>query len=259
MARTPKTVVKPARKQTRRVAAPRQRAMPLDVVDETEEAAEEEENEEAEDGRRASTTTAPSSQGRYQFGRVELHRELRFRITGRSPLLMNNGLKSDPLHPNTRKLAAITGKKSKTEADHKEIAHLEFLFGLYLNQGRPCLTQDMLLAMLVKGAKKSKKGPQAEAGLLVEEPAFVEYDGPTDPEKLFADETFRLRCPVKVNMKKTQRTRPMFPNWAATFEVKYLPSLLDENDIAQALETAGVEVGVGDWRPRFGRFSADWA
>jgi hypothetical protein len=50
------------------------------------------------------------------------------------------------------------------------------------------------------------------------------------------------------------RTRPRFPEWAATLEIKFLPSLLNASEVKSFLVTAGREIGIGDWRPRFGRF-----
>jgi len=50
------------------------------------------------------------------------------------------------------------------------------------------------------------------------------------------------------------RTRPKFANWAADLNVEFVPTLLNEEDVRSFLSTAGAQIGVGDWRPRFGRF-----
>jgi hypothetical protein len=46
----------------------------------------------------------------------------------------------------------------------------------------------------------------------------------------------------------------MFPNWSAEIEVRYNPSLLNANEVKDFLVAAGELEGIGDWRPRFGRF-----
>ena len=85
------------------------------------------------------------------------------------------------------------------------------------------------------------------------------YDGPKDPRALCDDPRFRLRCGVRVGTSRVMRTRPRFPAWAADLAVDYLPSLLNEHDVRRFVVVAGEQVGVGDWRPRFGRFLVDEA
>ena len=69
-----------------------------------------------------------------------------------------------------------------------------------------------------------------------------------------ADERFRLRNPVRVGTAKVQRTRPKFDKWEAEIEVKFLPSLLNRKEVIEFVRIGGEQVGLGDWRPRFGRY-----
>jgi len=88
----------------------------------------------------------------------------------------------------------------------------------------------------------------------VREDLRLDYEGPTDPHTLWQDTTFRLRSPVRIGMSKIMRTRPMFREWSSELAVDFLPSLLNPQDVVSFLVTAGEQVGIGDWRPRFGRF-----
>lgn len=178
----------------------------------------------------------------------------RFRITGASPLLMHNGLLADPLNPHARSIAQVAAKRRKTEADHVRLAELEFLGGLYFSNGAPCIPAEMIQAALVKAAAQERRGPKAKAGLVVQQDLRLDYDGPTDPHALWQDASFRLRSPVKIGMSKVMRTRPMFREWTSELVVDFLPSLLNPQDVFSFLVTAGEQVGIGDWRPRFGRF-----
>ncbi len=182
------------------------------------------------------------------------YKTLRFRITGASPLLMHNGLLADPLNPHAKALAQISARRRKTEADHVRLAELEFLGSLYLSGGMPCLPAEMIEAALVRAAAQERRGPKARAGLVVRDDLRLEYEGPTDPHKLWADEAFRLRSPVRIGTARIMRTRPMFKVWAAELAVDFLPTLLNPQDVRSFLVTAGEQVGIGDWRPRFGRF-----
>ncbi len=183
------------------------------------------------------------------------YQTLKFRITGVAPLLMHNGQLADPLNPHSRSIAEITSKRKKTDSDHVEMARREFFGGLYISGGRPCIPSEMLEAVIVKGAMKEKRGPAAKAGILVEHHAILEYDGPSDPKELWQDERFRLRVAAKVGTAKVMRTRPRFDGWTANIEIGFLPGLLNGREVRSFLVTAGEQIGVGDWRPRFGRFS----
>jgi hypothetical protein len=182
------------------------------------------------------------------------YQTLQFRIIGVCPLIMHNGQTADPLNPHSRSIAEITGKSKKTDADHREVARREWFAGLYLMNQAPCLPGEVIEAAMIKGAMKEKRGPAAKAGMIVENNSPLEYDGPRNLDELWEDELFRLRAAVKVKASKVIRTRPRFNEWAASVEVKYLPSLLNEESMRSFLITAGEQIGIMDWRPRFGRF-----
>lgn len=168
---------------------------------------------------------------------------------------MHNGQTADPLNPHSVSIAEITGKKKKTESDHREVSRREWYAGLYLSGGEPCLPAEMIEAVLIRGAMKEKRGPAAKAGMIVENNAPLIYDGPRKPDALWKDQRFQLRVPVKVGTSKVIRTRPHFPEWSAEIEVNYLPSLINQKEVHSWLVTAGEQIGIGDWRPRFGRFT----
>lgn len=185
---------------------------------------------------------------------MSAYQTLKFTITGVSPLLMHNGQLVDPLNYYSQKLKEVTKKRAKTDADQEEMGRIEFFGGLYLSGGEPCIPGEMLEACLIKGAMKEKRGPQAKAAILVDANHPLKYEGPRAPDDLWKDERFRLRVPVKVGQAKIMRTRPKFEDWSADVEIKFLPSLLNSKEIKSFLETAGEQIGIGDWRPRFGRF-----
>jgi hypothetical protein len=167
---------------------------------------------------------------------------------------MHSGQLSDPLNSWSQKIAEISGKRRKTEADHAEIARLEFLGGLYLHKGQPCIPGEMLEATLINAAKKMRRGMQAKAGLLCDSMYPLKYEGPRKPEALFKDPRFQLRNPVRVQQNKVMRTRPKFDEWEADIEIKFLPTLLNRKEVIEFVKIGGEQVGLGDWRPRFGRY-----
>jgi len=179
---------------------------------------------------------------------------LRFRITGVSPLVMHNGQLANPLNRFAKEIRSISGKRRKTEADFEEIARLEWFGSLYLSKGEPCLPGELIEACIIRGAVTRKRAKQATAGVLCLGAFPLQYDGPRDPMELWKSEAFRLMASVKVGSSRVMRTRPVFPEWSAEIEVRFNPALLNASEIREFLVAAGELEGIGDWRPRFGRF-----
>lgn len=178
----------------------------------------------------------------------------RLRITGTKRLIMHSGRLADPLDPITKALARLTSKRQKTEADHEEISRVEWNGGLWLHDGKPCIPAEALMATFVEAARSRKRGPQAEAGLVVEQHALLDYEGPTDLDELWEDKQFRLRVGVNVHGSRTMRTRPVFNDWSVEFTAHFLPTLLNRDEIRETYELAGFLKGLGDWRPQNGTY-----
>ena len=156
----------------------------------------------------------------------------------------------------------ITSKRKKVDADYEELARLEWLAGLYLKDSMPCIPGFVFEAALIgKGgaARKEKMGKEAAAAVWVIDDFLLEYDGPTDPHELWEDVRFRDQSLVKVGMARVLRTRPFFKNWSADIEITYDEELIDREIIKRWVEIAGRQVGLMDWRPKFGRFTVEWS
>jgi len=186
---------------------------------------------------------------------------LQFRIQGVSPLLMHNGQTADPMNVWARRMKEITSKRKKVDADYEELARLEWLAGLYLKDGEPCIPGYVFEAAIIgKGgaARKERMGKDAAAAVWVLKDFPLTYEGPRDPHKLWEVEAFRFQILVNVNGSKVLRTRPMFTDWAAEIEVNFDSELLDEEVVKRWVEVAGSQCGLMDWRPKYGRFSVEW-
>jgi hypothetical protein len=180
---------------------------------------------------------------------------IRLRLIGTKRLLMHNGRLADPLDPITKDLTRLTLKRPRTEADHFEISRVEWFGGLWLNDGKPCIPCEALMATFVQAAKIRRKSSEAKVGLIVEDHAALIYDGPTDMDELWKDKSFRLRTGVKLRGARTMRTRPCFENWSVEFTAYFFPSLFDRQSVIDLYVVAGFMKGLGDWRPQHGNFS----
>ena len=181
----------------------------------------------------------------------------KYRLTGDVSLIFHNGQTADPRNKFARALKQISSKRTKTEADYEEMAHLEFLAGLYMTEAGPAIPQEVLDAALIAGAKKSKEGQVAKSACYTVKPALLVYDGPRDAEGLWADERFQFSRPVRVGMARVMRMRPVFEKWSAEIELTYEASLINLSRVDAWLNDAGTQVGICDWRPQHGRFTAE--
>jgi hypothetical protein len=183
------------------------------------------------------------------------YERLKFHLAGVSALLMHNGRLADPLEPIARQMRQVSAKRKKTEADHEELGRLEFLGGLYLDDGEPCIPGELIEAAFVNAAKKMRRGAEAKIGIIADANFKLIYDGPRDPQKLWADKRFRFRCGVRIKNSRIIRTRPIFRDWACEIFVDFQPNQLNRADVDEMAKTAGAIVGIGDGRPKFGRFA----
>jgi hypothetical protein len=187
---------------------------------------------------------------------------LKAKWTGIRPLVMHNGLMADPTNPFTRRIKEITSKGSKklTESDYEERDRLEWEAGLYWDEKEGAIMpSDNIERCIQLGAQKSRIGKDVQAAVFCAEPhTKVEYDGPKNKDKLFADPRFGLRKGVAVQKSRIIRLRPMFPTgWSITFTLEYDDSILNGKAIEKAMTDAGALIGLGDWRPKFGRFTVE--
>lgn len=193
-----------------------------------------------------------------------MNKTVKIKIEGIRPLLMHNGQLADPLNERTRALKRAVEKKSKmTDSDHEHARRCEWLGGAYFAESVGFyLPSENIEAMIVAGAKKARKGKQALAAIMVDEEVVPlglpqGCPSPRNYEAFMDDKSgrFELRVGVKVGQARVMRTRPKFPSgWTLEFDLCFDETVLNLADIIEAVQAAGQYVGIGDWRPKFGRF-----
>lgn len=193
---------------------------------------------------------------------MSVGRQIKVTIGG-PKLLMHNGRLADPLDPATRVLKEVQHKKTKSDDDHSEIARLEFLGGLYIDDEiGPYIPGEAVLRMLEQGARQKKRGAKVAPVSIVEDQVALQYDGPRDETSLWENPKFRDRRAVVVGRSRVIRTRPKFTDWKLSFTIDIPEGVpVNPSDIEEALIDAGMFVGLGDFRPgspkrgKFGMFN----
>lgn len=183
------------------------------------------------------------------------YEQFRVKISG-DVLLLHNGQLADPLNKFAKAMKAVSGRRNKTESDYEQMAQLEYEGSLYLDKGKVVVDSRVLEAAICVGAKKSKEGKLALSSVFVDTPGALSYaGGPLSVEELVKSEAHRLTVAVRVQNSRVMRTRPMFRDWSAEFKVSLLADIASEEQLSKWLADAGSLTGIGDYRPRYGRFT----
>jgi hypothetical protein len=171
---------------------------------------------------------------------------------------MHNARLSNPLDDVAKAMKRYTSKRTKTEEDYEELARLEHWGGLYFDhEVGPFLPGQNFERCLVDAARITKSGKKIERGVFVETNVnAIAYKGPRTIKELWDDKNFVLMSSVKVGTNRVMRTRPMFRTWTVYADGIYDPSVINLEELRDIASTAGTMIGLGDWRPRFGRFVA---
>ncbi len=104
----------------------------------------------------------------------------------------------------------------------------------------------------IRGADKAHVGVDMPA----DAPGFaLKYKGPRDIEGLWSNRDFVFSKGARVGQSRVVRTRVRFPTgWSVSFQVEVLAEGVTKQQLEQAITDAGLYEGIGDWRPRYGRF-----
>lgn len=185
--------------------------------------------------------------------------EFRITITGTAELLMHSARLSNPLDPIAKAMKKVSSKRTKTEADYEELARLEHAGSLY-HDGEigPYIPGENIQRCLVDAAKVTRAGVKVTRGVFIATDVNpLAYQGPRDVDALWADENFRHVASVKVQQNRVMRCRPRFRQWVTEAEGRLDEAVLSFEELEEIAATAGAMIGLGDYRPRFGRFAAE--
>jgi hypothetical protein len=183
-----------------------------------------------------------------------------YRLTGTCPLLMHNERLANPFDPIVREMKKITAKKNKkTDEDTEALYRLEWEGGLYFDEKLgPYLPGWNIHKAIVEAAKLTRHGKDIDRGVQVMDgKAKLLYDGPRKVEAMFNDGRFIDVRGVKVGKAKPMRARPKFEAWACEFTVAVDTATINVEEVTRIINDAGSKTGIGDFRQRYGRFTAE--
>jgi hypothetical protein len=163
------------------------------------------------------------------------------RIVGIAPLLMNRY----PIEMSSDTKAKRRDEQYSPEKDAEKALYRDEEIGCYA----PSAWLEACLRDVAKGFKAARGKGTLKGTVLAS--VFVE------PEKIpFHKRTFDeidIR-PVVIMKNRVVKGRPRFNSWSLEFKINYDENRIEGATLKQLMEEAGITKGIGDYRPKFGRF-----
>ena len=202
-------------------------------------------------------------------------RQFRAELTSLAPLLLSNNMCSDPLSEAAKIKKQFTSKRTKSEADHKNLRVIDWVYSGYwsepgevsIDETENTIDLDGFSELYIpgqnferclrNGATAFKLGKEVQRALIVNGEGQLSYDGPQSAISMLQDpsQRFVLTSPV-VRMKATNWvTRIVIPSWTCAFELTVDDERLSFDALERITKAAGQFEGIGTWRPRYGRFT----
>ncbi|UPW39666.1 hypothetical protein ESCO50_00062 [Escherichia phage vB_EcoM_ESCO50] len=185
---------------------------------------------------------------------------LNVRITGTRPFLSHNDTLSDPLNPLTKYHKALSSKRKKTDEDYALLAESQLVTSCYYDEQLGfVMNGEMIEACIKSGAKLNKLGKVIDRAIMLTDVVFpmTIKNCPANPQELAKNPDFIYAKSVKIGTARVMSYRPIFRDWSVEFGLMFDEEQISKEELLMVLENAGNLCGVGDWRPRFGRFSVE--
>jgi len=167
-------------------------------------------------------------------------KRLNVEIEGVAPLLQHRFPEEDEEKQSKRKTGKIDYSAEVTKS-------LYLTKNNVIYQPSVSIEQSMIKAAVnfqIPGKGKKTYKDLINSALIIE-PTEI----PLEPQKYTVD-----KRSVRIQRARVYRYRPRFHNWKLKFTILILDEQLQPSVVKEILEYAGAYVGIGDYRPKFGRF-----
>ena len=189
----------------------------------------------------------------------------RITVTGLNYLLQNNPQTVDPFNRYSKAKKAITNKRAgTTEDDLLELGNIETESKIYFDDelGVYIPTRWLTEAICTAAFRTIKIGKDKMRGGIfsVEEKAKLHFAG-MDKVKTITDVVknpeFRHRAMLPQGQVRVAKDFPIFKKWHFTTDIEFDDSVVDFEGIKRIAQYTSTYVGFGDFRPTFGRATAE--
>lgn len=191
--------------------------------------------------------------------------QARITITGISPLLQNNPQTVDPFNGYAKAKKAITNKRTaKTDDDLIELGNLETESKIYFDDEIGVYVPATWLteAIICTGFSVAKIGrAKMRGGLFATESKIkLKYRGMGNVRTItdvVMNPEFRHRMLLKQGQVRVPKDAPIFHDWSFETAVEFDDTVVDLGSLRRIVERSAKYGGFGDFRPTFGRATAE--
>lgn len=186
---------------------------------------------------------------------------LKVKVTGVTPLMLNNPQTVNPFNEFSKQLSPLTSKRKKTEDDLLEISRIKFLSSLYLAMDGKTyiIPAEHFERSLIDAAKEKKLGKKFERSMNIFTDGVLDFpDKDKTPIQLFELGKYVDVRAVGIKNSKITTTRAIFPEWSTEVTVSFDETQIDPKDVKDAFEVAGLRYGVGTFRRKYGKFQVEF-
>jgi hypothetical protein len=188
-------------------------------------------------------------------------------ITGASTLLQNNPQTVDIFNSYTRRMKAITAKKTRrTDDDYREYQDIEVRAKLFFSDDPKIgvfiparwLTASIAASSFKVG--KTSKGDIRGSLFSTEDEVKLHYkdmDKVKTPEDVVRNPVFRKVLTLKQGQVRVCKAFPIFHEWHFSTKIEFDPRIVDPDTLTRIIMHSAKYGGFGDFRPTYGRASAE--
>lgn len=170
-------------------------------------------------------------------------REIECEIEGVAPLLQHK--------MSIEQEAQLASKTKKSVGQMKGDNPEEYLYKV---SGVICQPAEHILQAIIKRLGGYKIQGKGKKTYLEMGKGSINIVPDMIPHKIQTWENDVRTVVIKATKGRVVRIRPKFPEWALEFTIQLINEDMPAEVIKAALDDAGREGGIGDYRPRFGRF-----
>ena len=198
---------------------------------------------------------------------------LQVKLTGLRPIIMGNpqGISlTNQYSVNSRRISSAM-KTARKKGDESRLVELQeeqskndfFTSAYWTKEDGFYLPDSVVEACFKEAGRTLRKGRDVDRAVLVSEMLIVLKTGHrfNSLEDAYAHEAFRMEGPCKIPPKTGAliwKTRCMIPaGWTTQFQLEFDETTISAKILTEIVNVSGQSIGIGGWRPKFGRFTAE--
>lgn len=186
-------------------------------------------------------------------------------ITGVSPLLMNNPQTVDRFNRFAKRMAVINAKKTKrTDDDYLELRDLEMESKSYFDEEIgvyvPSSWVSEAIATAAFRVAKISRADIRGAMFTTEDKVRLIYrdmDKVKKIDDIVKNQAFRIVLNLPQGQTRLAKAFPIFHHWSFETAVEFDDKIIDPDSLSRIIDHTARYGGFGDFRPKFGRASAE--